>query len=282
MYTVLWDVKGVFGRMLAVERRNKILELLTERDSASVSDLSKRYHVTEETIRKDLDKLEVEGFIRRTHGGAFKVPDIGQELPFSVRNLTNLREKKLIAREAAKLVSDDDVIVLDPSSTALQLAYELKNKKKVTVVTNSLNVLNALKDTPSIHVFCIGGILQVHSLCFVGEAAEDMLKRHVINKVFISTRGITLKDGLLEPNEQEARMKKTMIELAEEVVVLQDHSKFGKSAFHPIAQLDQVDCLITDEGVPDEYIDRMEELSKRIIVTTGEGPTVDDAMRSRN
>jgi DeoR/GlpR family transcriptional regulator of sugar metabolism len=256
--------------MLAVSRRKEMVDLLDEQQSMSVSELSKRFQVTEETIRKDLEKLEAEGCLKRTHGGAVRIPDVGQELPFSLRNQTHKHEKRMIAMEAAKLVSDYDIVVLDASSTSLQLAYQLNNKKEITVITNSLNVLNVLKDCPWIHVFCTGGILRTQSLCFVGESAEEMLKKFVINKAFISTRGITLNDGLLEPNEQEARMKKTMIQLAKEVILLQDHSKFGKSAFYPITPIDQIDYLITDEGTGEEYVNSIKQLGKTVIIAREE------------
>jgi DeoR/GlpR family transcriptional regulator of sugar metabolism len=268
--------------LLAISRRKEIVESLNQIHSVSVSDLSKRYQVTEETIRKDLEKLENEGLLKRTHGGAVIIPDSGQELPFSIRNLTNIREKKWIAMEAIQLINEYDVIALDPSSTSLQLAYQLRKKRGITVVTNSLNVLDVLKDVPSIHVFCTGGNMQTQSLSFVGESAEEMIKRHVIDKVFLSTRGLTLANGLLEPNEQEARMKKTFIDMAKEVILLQDHSKFDKSAFYPIAQLDRIDCLITDEDIPNEYLEKMAELHKRVIIARRGESSDDDEMHSRS
>jgi DeoR/GlpR family transcriptional regulator of sugar metabolism len=263
----MWGVH----ELLAVSRRKEIIEILHMQQAIMVPDLSKRYGLTEETIRKDLEKLEKAGLLKRTHGGAVKLPDIGQELPFSIRNATNMNEKKRIAIEAAKLVNDYDVIALDPSSTSLQLAYQLRNRRGLTVVTNSLNVLETLKENTSIHVFCTGGSFHVQSLCFVGEAAEEMIKKHVIDKVFLSSRGLTLSNGLLEPNEHEARMKKVFIEMSKEVVLLQDHSKFAKSALYPIASLERIDCLITDDDIPQEYREKLAVLEKKLIIARSEG-----------
>ena len=204
--------------------------------------------------------------LSRTHGGAVKLEDSGQELPFLIRNVTNRHEKKRIAVEAAKLVEEHDVIALDASSTSLQLAYQLRSRRNLTVVTNSFNVLEAFKESQSIQVFCTGGNFHVQSLCFVGEAAEEMIKKHAINKVFLSTRGLTLANGLLEPNEQEARMKKVFIEMSKQIILLQDHSKFAKTAFYPIASLDQIDCLITNKAVPDEFFEKLMGLDKKIII----------------
>jgi DeoR/GlpR family transcriptional regulator of sugar metabolism len=266
--------------LLAVSRRKEIVEILQLQQSVMVPELSKRYLVTEETIRKDLEKLEKEGLLKRTHGGAVKLPDIGQELPFSIRNVTNMEEKKRIAVEAAKLVNDYDVIALDPSSTSLQLAYELRFKRGLTVVTNSLNVLDVLKEATSLQVFSTGGSFHTQSLCFVGEAAEEMIKRHVIGKVFLSTRGVNLSNGLMEPNEQEARMKKVFIEMSKEVILLQDHSKFDKAAFYPIAPLERIDCLVTDDDIPDDYSKKLLMLGKRLIIARREDATADNEMHS--
>lgn len=255
--------------MLAVSRRKEIVETLQHQQAVMVPELSKRYRVTEETIRKDLEKLEKEGLLKRTHGGALPLPDSGQELPFAIRNITNVEEKKRIAAEAAKLVNEHDVIALDPSSTSLQLAYELRNRRNLTIVTNSLNVLEVLKDTPLIQVFCTGGSLHRQSFCFVGEAAEEMIRKHAIDKVFLSTRGLTLGNGLLEPNDQEARMKKVFLEMSKEVILLQDHSKFAQSAFYPIAPLKRIDWLITDRELPRDYSEKLLQLEKRVIIAHG-------------
>jgi DeoR/GlpR family transcriptional regulator of sugar metabolism len=268
--------------LLAVSRRKEILEVLYLQQAVQVPELSKRYQVTEETIRKDLEKLEKQGLLKRTHGGAVKMPEMGLELPFSIRNATNMEEKKRIAIEAAKLVNDYDVIALDPSSTSLQLAYQLRHKRGLTVVTNSLNVLEVFKEASSIHVFSTGGSFHTQSLCFVGEAAEEMIKRHVIEKVFISTRGLTLNNGLMEPNEQEARMKKVFIEMSKEVILLQDRSKFDKSAFYPIAPLERIDCLITDDDIPQDYEERLALLNKKLIISRREETAEDHEMYTRN
>lgn len=259
--------------MLALSRREGIMELLTQQHSVIVAELSKRYDVTEETIRKDLEKLEREGRLRRIHGGAVKAadPDEGHELPFALRNTLNMPYKRQIAKEAVRLVAEQDLIALDASTTSLQLAHELKSRTGITVVTNSLNIVNVFKDSPGIHLFCTGGSLQPQSLCFVGESAERMMEGYAINKVFLSTRGLTLDKGLLEPNEREARMKKALMRMARQVVVLQDHSKFGQSAFYPIGDWSQVHCMVTDELAPQPYVQQLRALGVEIRIAGKEG-----------
>ncbi|WP_135546481.1 DeoR/GlpR family DNA-binding transcription regulator [Paenibacillus cymbidii] len=252
--------------MLAIERRNGIAELARDRGSVTVAELSKRFDVTEETIRKDLEKLEAEGRVKREHGGAIGVGDPGAELPFAVRNAVRQEEKRRIAEEAAKLVADGEVIALDASSTCLQLAARLKDRRELTVVTNSLQIVHVLKDSPGVAVFCTGGILRTPSYCFVGESAEEMIGKYVIGKAFLSTRGLTLDNGLLEPNEQEARMKKTIIRAARELMLLLDYSKFGQTAFYPIARIDQVHTLVTDDQTPESYAKAFEQQGAKVIV----------------
>lgn len=257
--------------MLAVTRRQEIAWLVRDLGAVAVSELSGRFGVTEETIRKDLEKLEAEGLLKRKHGGAVAVDDDGRELPFAVRNASHMAEKRRIAAAALPLVRHGEVIALDASSTCLQLAYLLKEIPDLTVVTNSLHIVQALKDSPAVTVFCAGGYLRTPSYCFVGETAEEMLGRYVIGKAFLSTRGLTLEHGLLEPNELEARIKKTMIRQAEELVVLQDFSKFGKSAFYPIAPLERMDCLITDGRAPAGELEAIRRRGVSVIIAEAEG-----------
>jgi DeoR/GlpR family transcriptional regulator of sugar metabolism len=275
---IIKNIKSTYDqevkRVLAITRREEIAQLVEQQHAVIVTELSQRYRVTEETIRKDLEKLEFEGRLKRTHGGAIKMTarnndkeDIGSEISFETRNSTLMPEKRQIAKKAAQFVHDHEVIALDASTTSLQLAFELRNKHNLTVVTNSLHVVNVLKDCADIHVFCSGGSLQQKSHCFVGESTENMLQQYAIQKFFLSTRGLTLERGLLEPNEQEARVKKVLIELAQEVFLLQDHSKFGQSAFYPICPLHQIDTIITDNATSGMFLQHIRTLGVTVLET---------------
>ncbi|MDF2725963.1 MAG: DeoR/GlpR transcriptional regulator [Paenibacillus sp.] len=253
--------------MLAVSRRQRILELLDAKQIVVVSELSKELQVTEETVRKDLQKLEKEGALRRIHGGAVPADaSLSGELPFELRKTQHVREKQAIAAEAVKLIGEGSVIALDTSSTSLHIAYLLQNRRHLTVITNSFHVVDALKTNSHIRLISTGGHFRTESLSFSGEIAERALEQYGIDQAFVSTRGVTLDRGLLEPHEQEARMKKKLIERVRQVVLLCDGSKFGQSALYPIATLERVDTLITDSGAPPAYLRYMEQMGKPAIV----------------
>ena len=127
--------------MLAIERKNEILSILQKEQRVLVAELSTRYQVTEETIRRDLEKLEKEGFVKKTYGGAVLNKNSTIDMPLKIREKTNRKEKQKIAQTVASLIEDGESIMLDSSSTSLMIAQELKKKKKLTVITNSVEVL---------------------------------------------------------------------------------------------------------------------------------------------
>ena len=163
--------------MLAIERKNEILSILQKEQRVLVSELSQRYNVTEETIRRDLEKLEREGFVKKTYGGAVLNKNISVDLPLKIREKTNRKEKLAIAQKVAELVEEGECIMLDSSSTSLMIAQSLKKKEKLTVITNSVEVLIELSGCEGIQVISTGGTLRDSSLSLVGKAASDILSR---------------------------------------------------------------------------------------------------------
>ena len=153
-----------------------------------VSELSQRYNVTEETIRRDLEKLEREGFVKKTYGGAVLNKNIAVDMPLKIREKTNRREKQIIAQRVAGLVEEGDCIMLDSSSTSLMIAQALKKKEKLTVITNSVEVLIELSGSEGITVISTGGTLRDSSLSLVGKAAQDVLKRYNVDKAILSCK----------------------------------------------------------------------------------------------
>ncbi|HHX77338.1 MAG TPA: DeoR/GlpR transcriptional regulator, partial [Firmicutes bacterium] len=158
--------------MLAVERRALILSELKEHQTIRVADLSKKCGVTEETIRRDLERLEQSNLLVRTHGGAIAIQS-GAEMSFDFRNQQNVREKQQIARKAASTLSRGDTIFLDASTTSLYLAQEISNKTDLTVITNSARIVFELSNKPHITVISTGGILRSTSLSFVGPLTNE-------------------------------------------------------------------------------------------------------------
>lgn len=239
--------------MLVAERYEKIVELVNERGSIRVSELSELCQVTEETIRRDLDRLEQAGRLRRSHGGAVSVKDQQQqpEIPYFEREIVHAEEKKRIAQEAIQLIRPRDRILLDASSTAWYMAREMPDIP-LTVLTNSIKVAMELAGKEKIEVISTGGSLAQRSLSFVGPLAERSLDAYHVDKAFLSCKGVHLERGISESNELQARVKHKMVGMADHVVVLADASKFGVQAFTHVADLDGVGTIITDRRLPAE------------------------------
>jgi len=251
--------------MLAVERRNRIVELINEKKSIHVSELGKMFSVTEETIRRDLEKLEKQGILVRTYGGAVLADDFKSEMSVQVREEINAAGKNAIGQEAAKMVNDGDIIILDASTSALYVAKHLKKKKGLTVITNAEKVVFELSDCEDITVICTGGVLRSRSLSYVGRAAENALSNYFANKVFLSAKGFTLNRGLTDSNEQEADMRRAMIKCSEKVVLLCDRTKFGRVGFVNTANIKDISCMITDGPMPEGWKEQIEAAGVKVL-----------------
>jgi DeoR/GlpR family transcriptional regulator of sugar metabolism len=239
--------------MLAIERRRKIISLLEENNSVLVPELSKVFSVTEETIRRDLEKLEKEGLLKRTHGGAVISDSINLELPLKVREGTNIEGKRSIGMKVAQFINDGDTIMLDSSTSALQVAQRIKNKNKITVITNSINVVTELAGAKDCKVISTGGILRESSMSFVGHMVEDAIRNFNVDIAVISCKGLDMTKGITESNEMEAEVKKSMVEAAEKVFLLADYTKLNKVSFLKMLKLDRVHTIFTDKSLGEEW-----------------------------
>lgn len=251
--------------MLVHERYDKIVQLVNERGSIRVTELSELCQVTEETIRRDLDRLEQAGRLRRSHGGAVSVKDQQPEIPYFEREIAQAEEKKRIAEEAIKLILPKDRILLDASSTAWYMAASMPDIP-LTVLTNSIKVAMELSGKEKIEVISTGGILASRSLSYVGPLAERSLDAYHVDKAFFSCKGVHLERGVSESNELQARIKHKMVGMADQVILLADSSKFGVQAFTHVADLSDVDAIITDRRLSQELLMQLKE--KQITVTT--------------
>lgn len=230
--------------MLQAERYSRIVSLLKEHQYLSVQRLTKLLYVSEATVRRDLKKLADAGQVRRTFGGATLNEGMHADIPFSIRDVKNSREKETIAALASQLIHNDDVIIIDSSSTVFKLIPYLENKSN-TVITNSPKVALALIENPHLDVYSTGGKLRENSISYVGRAAENMIRDCNYNTMFFSSVGIDLKN-VTDTNEDEARLKVAMMRHSQCVVAMHDISKFGKINFSRISGLDALDYLVTD------------------------------------
>jgi DeoR/GlpR family transcriptional regulator of sugar metabolism len=249
--------------MLVAERQRKIVDLVNERLSVRVTELSKIFSVTEETIRRDLEKLEKENLLMRSHGGAVSIEKDQGETSYIEREITKAAEKKAIAVEAVRSIEPGDQIVLDASTTAWYVAKELEDMP-LTVLTNSIKVAIELSKKEQIKVISTGGTLLTQSLSYVGPLAERSLGMYHVNKAFISCKGVHLEKGLSDFNELQALLKKQMMDIADETILMVDSSKFGTRAFSQIAPITKIDCIITDSNIDGQTKKLLEEKNIKI------------------
>lgn len=241
--------------MLAIERKKEILEMLRIQQHVVVSELSAHYQVTEETIRRDLDKLEKEGYCTKTYGGAILGNSTKADLSYTIRNKTNVEAKRKIAAIASSLIQDGDHIMLDDSSTSLFLAKEIKDKQRLTVITNSIQIIMELSEVEGWTIMSTGGILKPDSLALIGNQAQLSIANYHVDKAFISCKGIDMEHGVTDSNENHSLNKKAMLRSAAETFLCLDNSKFDKISFVTICGFDKLHNMITDEMPSRKWLD---------------------------
>jgi DeoR/GlpR family transcriptional regulator of sugar metabolism len=252
--------------MTATERRQRIIERIETEGSIAVADLSRRFAVSEMTIRRDLRALENEGLLRRVYGGAISARGRGYEPPYLVRAAKQGGDKQRIGQRAAELVYDGDSIALDVGTTTLEVARHLKGKQNLTIITASLPIANELVNHPGIRLIITGGILRDGELSMVGHLAERSLRDVHVDKAFVGIGGISLEAGLTEFNLEDALVKRAMIACAAECIVVADSSKFGCTAFAAVAPFSQVRTIVTDVGLGDEMVARLRAANIELIL----------------
>jgi DeoR family fructose operon transcriptional repressor len=237
--------------MLAAERQARIAHLIAQEKSVTVAELCKQFAVSDMTVRRDLRRLEDEGILFRTHGGAVAA-SLEQDAAYGVREQSEPEEKEAIARVAASLVVPGNTVILDAGTTTARLARHLHGKAGLTVITTSLHVLRELGNDEQITLIATGGTVRQATLSFVGSWAEEMLSRFHADVLFLAAAAIDLERGLYNSNVYEIGVKQQMIRSARRVILVADHTKFGKQSMAKIADLDAVHCVITDHEVAAE------------------------------
>jgi DeoR/GlpR family transcriptional regulator of sugar metabolism len=232
--------------LIASERQQKIYEMMEDKGSVHVTNLSKYFNVTKETIRRDLEQLEKQGFISRTHGGAILNREEKEIIPNLNKQVFNINAKKSIATEAAKMVTDGDIIALDSSDISFQLAKQLTDHD-ITIITNSIAVTLEFLNKEKIKVITVGGYLNKDLSSFIGTIAEKSIEGYHVDKYFFSCNGFHLEFGIYENNEMEAQVKQKFMTISDKLVLLADHSKFGQKSLTQMIGFDKVDILITDQ-----------------------------------
>ena len=237
--------------MLPIERRGEILQKLMMDGKVVVNELAEKYEVTEETIRRDLEKLESDGYAKKTYGGAVRNENMTSELPYTVRKQTNVNGKKYIAEIIGSLISDGDSLLLDSSTTALFTVKSIFSKHNLTLVTNSVEILLDLPQGHDWNIVSTGGMYRSESMSFFGTAAEEVVEKYYADYAIFSCKGFDLEKGMTDGRETFANLKKVFIKSAKKVILAVDHTKFDKVSFVRLGDLEGIDIVVTDIE-PDE------------------------------
>ena len=237
--------------LVAAERRQRIVGFVQERGNAVVSELSDLFQVSEVTVRADLSSLARRGLVVRTHGGAVLPERQPTELTFATREVSHADVKRRIGMAAVELIENGHPIVLDASTTALQIARALRNRPalhEVTVITNGVYTALELLGLPGVSTILTGGQLRSTAVSLTGALAADLLAKVHASIGFFGARGLATAQGLTDVNFQEVEMKAAMAAVCERVVAVVDHTKLGKVGLATFVPLANLSLVITDDA----------------------------------
>lgn len=252
--------------LLKEERHTKIVDLLKDQRRVRVSELAELFNTTGVTIRRDLRKLEQEGMLHRTYGGAVGNDKVGFEFSFREKMSKFTEEKKRIGEYAASLIEDGDTVMIGSGTTCLHLVKNIKNKKKLTVVTNALDIISELHSCKNINIILLGGIYVPDSFYLVGPMLTKVITDLHVDKAFLGTYGISPTVGLTVADVRAAEVNRLMLQAAKERIIITDHSKVGKVSFASVLPVKEINKLIVDTGITEEDKIAFEEKGVEVIV----------------
>jgi DeoR/GlpR family transcriptional regulator of sugar metabolism len=235
------------------ERQEQLLRLIEQQGRVSVTEVSEQFSVSAATARRDLEALAEIGLVQRVHGGAIAVRKSPPEAPVLQRASEHAEEKQRLGRRAAELVADGETVFLGSGTTVLEVARNLCGRQRLTVITNSLLVVNTLADKPDLTLICLGGLFRPSELSFIGHVAEQALAEVRADKVFIGIRAIDLEHGLTNEFLPETMTDRAILHIGREVIVVADHTKCGTLSAAFVAPLSAMHTLVTGTEVDPEF-----------------------------
>lgn len=245
-------------------RRLKIIQLIEGIGQVNVTALSNEFQVSEVTIRNDLDQLAKSNRLVRTHGGAFKTNNLA--LAVSEKKSINLHSKRLIGKKAASLIKENDSIILDSGTTTFEISNYLGKFEKIKIITNGMDIVNNLSKFRNLQVFIPGGFLNEFTMSLSGPMAERNFKQLSCKKLFLGVDGIKAETGFFTHEFEDAQLKQIMIQVAEEVIVVADSSKFNKIGVAFIEGFDKIHKIITDKGIEEESLKMLTRNEIEVII----------------
>lgn len=250
---------------MRMDRLNEMEEYILTQGTVSLDQLADHYHVSTNTIRRDIGELMERGHIYKVYGGvAARIGD--GPLPMAIRSATNSDAKKQIGRMAAELVNDNDTVFLDSGSTILYMLPYLAKKSGITIVTHSLSAMYEASKYSSLQVIALGGLYNKSTSSYVGISTLDALSHISTDTVFIAATGVSIERGLTNTTYFEAEIKRKVVQCAGRVVLLADHSKFGVASTISFFRFEDLYAVVTDQKPSREYLDAMQNNNIKLIV----------------
>ncbi len=249
-----------------IERQEQLLRFVQRRTRATVHELAREFDVSVATVRRDLDALAEQGVITRFHGGAVAVRQAPPEQPVLHRNAEQAEEKKRIGRAAADLIDDGETIFLGSGTTVLAVAKRLRARRDLTVITNSVLVLNELASAPHITVVGLGGLLRSSEMSLIGHITEQALAEVRVQKIIMSIHAIDVEHGLTNDYLPETMTDRAILGQGGQVIIVADHTKCGRVSTAFLAPLSAIDALVTDSGAPPDFIAAVAEQEIDVLV----------------
>lgn len=254
--------------LTTIERRQEIIEQTNEMGRVSVDDLSEKHKVSTVTIRNDLSILDKKGLLIRSRGGALANSKIAKELSINEKQSENSEIKQKLGAVAASFINEGDSVILDSGSTTEEIAKKIVNINKLFVMTNGMNIATQLQESDNIEVLMTGGTLRKKSMSFYGRQAEDCLEKLRFDKLFLGVDGIDEESGITTHFEQEANLNRVMCNNSRKIFAVTDSSKFSRSGFHIITPFSNIDVLITDDKIPQEFKELLEKNGVEVITVS--------------
>ncbi|MBD1261435.1 DeoR/GlpR transcriptional regulator [Maribacter polysiphoniae] len=250
-----------------VERRKKILNLLDINGQVFVHELSEQFNVSEVTIRNDLELFESKKLLIRARGGAMKYDNsVSADYQLSEKDKIHYAEKIEIGKKAASLIKEGETIILDSGTTTMEVAKHLDAEKAINVITNAFNIANQLIHAQNINIIVPGGTLRKNSHSLVGPLAEKNLRNFYVDKVFLGVDGLDIKQGAFTPNIEEASLNQIMIDIAKDVILVADSSKFNRRSLAFICPTNKINIIVTDANISKEVLVQLQDANIKVII----------------
>jgi DeoR family transcriptional regulator, aga operon transcriptional repressor len=250
-----------------IERQEQLLRFVVKEQRISVDQICEEFSVSQATARRDLVILAESGKVRRIHGGALAMENAPPEPPVALRSTEQSEEKKRIGKATAQLIGDGSTIFMSSGTTVLEVANNLRNHQGLTVITNSLLIMNTLADVAEIMLVSIGGILRSSELSFIGHITEQALTEIRVDKVILGIRAIDVEVGLTNDYLPETQTDRAIVGIGQKVVLVADHTKCGRTSTTFVAPISNVDTFVTDNKTPQDFVTALVDQGIKVITT---------------